>query len=383
MEEKNHKILIYIPSFTIGGTISSLSALLASIDPSRVSVDVYSRSHLGPCRSLLTNCTILKENVWLSSVVRSRGAIIRLLSYIVQSAIHIFSALGVNLAKYTYRLGGKIIGTNSYDVVIAYQESIASYVSYLPAKKRIAWIHCDYERVVQELPSVRKNNCFHQFDKIVCVSKSAKHAFNRIYPELADMTEYIYNIVNDDLIREKARLSKPVNADFMTDRKTIVSVGRFDDVKQFDKIPAIAARIKEFTATPFRWYIIGATKGGDNELKVAECIKASHVEDEVTVYPAQKEIYPYIAYADILVNTSRSETFSMVVFEARALGTIPVINKIPIADEVVNNTKDGFICSLNEMPNVIARLLESDVELDKRIWDNQESITSFYKLVEE
>ena len=157
--------------------MSSLSALLSSINPSRVEVDVYSRSHLGPCRSQLSNCKILEENVWLSSVVRSRGPIIKLFSYVLQLLIHVCSALGFNLAKYTYRWGGKSINSDRYDAVIAFQESVASYVSYLPAKKRIAWVHCDYERVVMERPTFKQNRFFNQFDKIVCVSYSAKDAF--------------------------------------------------------------------------------------------------------------------------------------------------------------------------------------------------------------
>ena len=307
----------------------------------------------------------------------------KLLSYGVQLIIHICSALGINIAKYTYCIGGRIIGSDHYDAVIAYQEAVASYVSYMPAKKRIAWIHCDYERVVVENPLAKKNNRFHLFDNIVCVSKSAMAAFERVFPNLAERASYIYNIVDDNKIRKLASHSKPVNSDYLTDRKTIVSVGRYDNVKQFDMIPSIAARIKELTAIPFRWYIIGAATGGDNEKKVSERIKEYHVEEEVIIYPAQKEVYPYISAADILVNTSRSETFSMVVFEARAFGVIPIMNDIPIAKEVIDDGKDGFICSLSDMPTLIAKLLDSDIEMGNRFWDNLESINRFYKLVEE
>ena len=381
MEEKKSKILIYIPSFTIGGTISSLSALLASIDRSRVTIDVYSRSHLGPCRAQLTNCRILKENLWLSSVVRSRGFVMKLLSYGVQLIINVCSSLGINIAKYTYCIGGRMIGSEHYDAVIAYQEAVASYVSYMPAKKRIAWIHCDYERVVNENPMAKKNNRFRLFDNIVCVSKSAMVAFERVFPNLAERASYIYNIVDDNKIKELASHSKPVNSDYLTDRKTIVSVGRYDDVKQFDMIPSIAASIKELSAIPFRWYIIGAATGGDNEKKVSARIKEYHVEDEVIIYPAQAEVYPYIAAADILVNTSRSETFSMVIFEARSLDVVPVMNDIPVAHEVINNGIDGIISTIDNMPICISKLLEDTTLYSFESWDNEESINNFYKLI--
>ena len=305
----------------------------------------------------------------------------KLLSYGVQLIIHICSVLGINIAKYTYCIGGRIIGSDHYDAVIAYQEAVASYVSYMPAKKRIAWIHCDYERVVVENPLAKKNNRFHLFDNIVCVSKSAMAAFERVFPNLAERASYIYNIVDDNKIRELASHSKPVNSDYLTDRKTIVSVGRYDNVKQFDMIPSIAARIKELTAIPFRWYIIGAATGGDNEKRVSERIKEYHVEEEVIIYPAQKEVYPYIFAADILVNTSRSETFSMVIFEARALNVIPVMNNIPVAEEVIEDGKDGFVCSLNDMPNVIVKLLETCFDMKTKSWDNQVSINKFYNLI--
>lgn len=362
--------------------MASLSALLAAIDPLRVDVDVYCRSHLGPCRSQLTNCNILKENIWLSSVVRSRGFFVQMISYIVQLAIHLFSVIGINIARSTYLLGGRIIKSNKYDCVIAFQEAVLPFVSYIPAKKKVAWIHCDYERVVKENTKAKEDNCFDRFDRIVCVSNSAKEAFERVFPEYAYKTEYIYNVVDYETIRKKAIDSTPVNSDFLLDRKTIVSVGRFDSIKQFDLIPGIAATIKQLTTVPFRWYIIGATDGGEYETAISNLIKKCNVENEVIVYPAQQGIYPYIASSDILVNTSRSESFSMVVFEARALGVIPVMNDIAVAHEVINNEIDGLIATIEDMPKCIAGLLESDKKWLFKPWDSDNAINKLYKLIE-
>ena len=359
--------------------MASLASLLSAIDPSRVQIDVYCRSHLGPCKSNLTNCNVLKERLFLSSVIRSRGFFMKCLSYAFQFLLRFAKICKFNLERYTYALGGRLIKANDYDAIIAYQESIARYVQYIKSTNKIAWVHCDYERLINERPEIIHQVNFEIYDKIVCVSKSAKASFLRVFPGLSSKVLHIYNIVDSVKIRDEEKSSPNCNADFVKEGKTIVSVGRFDEVKQFDKIPFIASKIKELTNVPFKWYIIGAGNNKDYEDVVQAKIKKFSVDDNVIIYPAQKHVYPYMM-ADVLVSTSKSETFSLVVFEARALGVLPLMNDIPIAYEIIRDAETGFISSLDKMPMILTNILENNIKLDFDDWDNSESIASFYNL---
>lgn len=367
------KILFVIPSFTIGGTVISLQSLLFQIKES-YDISIYSRSSLGGKKSLFRDYRVLKENIWLSTTVRSRGLMTYLLSAVLQATIKLLKKLKIDLTPYCVRRGCKKIKSYQYDLVVSYQESLASFVGYFPGKKA-CWIHSDIRRLDY-------GDSFASFDHIICVSEFAKQCFLSKYPLLTDRTKVIYNRIDDKYIMSKANQGDVLDVLFDCSKFTIVSVGRLDNVKQFDKIPAIAKRLKSEIGSTFKWYIIGYSRQFlTNRERLQTEINQNDLSAEVILLKEKNNVYPYIAKSDVLVITSKSETFSLVAFEARVLGTPIIINDIPIAQEILTDDS-GIISDLDNMHEAILRIYKEPFRVKSYISPSLSALSNFDTILE-
>lgn len=375
------KLLFVIPNFTIGGITSSLWALLSALDYSKLEVDIFCRQKTGALIDAFTQVRILPENIWLSAGIEEGNIMTRLAFGFFKGFRIMMRFLGVDVNVLYGRIGGKQLGTLEYDAVISFHEGLSPIVCYYPAKKRIAWIHSDYVRH-RAMVGKDEEKQYRLYDHIVCVSEFARSVFARTYPSLDNRTIAIHNIIPIDEIRRRAKDNADIDERFTTDKFTIVSVGRLDPVKQFDRIPDIVLSIKKQTDIPFRWYIIGGSRGyGDVDAFMSNNIEQKQVEEDIILLGEKKNVYPYVCKADLYVCTSESESFPLAVNEAKALGIPVVSNTFPSATESLVDGVDGRIVSINDMPGVIADIMSNSVHFDGSIIDNETPLNQFYKLI--
>lgn len=373
------RILVTMPSYEIGGITTSLYNLLSSIDPERLRVDLFAQPK-GYYSGKMPNCNELPQNVWLSYPYVNGNIFIKIFQTIVYGARFLLSKVKIDIFPLIYHIGGKSLGSDKYDAVACFSEGQASTVAYYPAKKRIQWIHCDYRRSGAASNYVGQKRVYKKIDKVVCVSEFVKKVFSEIYPEYASKTLSIHNIIDTKSIIEK---SSAAISDTSFDHSgfTIVSCGRLDPVKQFSLIPSIAARVKSGTNIPFKWYIIG---GGDDEekAKIESEIQRNGVEGIVVLLGMKDNPYKYMAKSNLYVCTSSSESFPMVVNEAKALGVPVISNDFPSVYESVEDGVDGYITTIDDMSVKIAEFMESPLKIMPDRIDNQASLDAIYKLFE-
>ena len=188
-------------------------------------------------------------------------------------------------------------------------------------------------------------------------------------------------MINMEDIRAKAKSIEDLDERFKTDTFTIVSCGRLDPVKQFSKIPEIALEIKAKSDKVFRWYIIG---GGfpEEQRKIEMEIEKYGLENTVFLLGQKNNVYPYMAKANIYVCTSQSESFPLVVNEAKAL-CVPVIsNNFPSVYEPIEEGVDGFVVPLEKMSDKIIDFMDNPLVINHCRIDNTEALESFYKVFE-
>lgn len=358
---RGKKILIVIPSFSIGGTIVSLHSLLSLMDTSKYEIDVFALSRAGEYLNRLPNCRVLPENMWLSLRYFGSNPLKKFFVCLLRVFRVGLSKIGISIVPFLCKIGGRQLKMDSYDVVISYVESINPIVCYYPAKKRIAWIHCDYSRHLALAKKRSEENVYTQFKHIICVSEFAKSVFCKFYPNLSSRVHAIHNVINEENIRCQAQKTSDLEPLFKTDRFTLVSVGRLDPVKQFDKIPYIAAEIKRLTAKPFYWYIIGGSRGFQTmENQIRNDVINQGVSDNVVLLGEKSNVYPYMVKADLYVSTSLSESFPLVINEAKALGIPIVSNNFGSASESIEDGVDGYIVPIESMADVIVNLIETE-----------------------
>lgn len=380
MNKQAKRVLFIMPQYEIGGITVSLYSLLSMINPSRLKVDVFA-SPVGPYKGKMPNCTELPENLWLSYPMVNGNASVKVFQTLVYGTRYLLSKIHINTFPLLHWIGGKSLRSDQYDAVVCFSEGLAYTVCSFPAKKLIQWIHCDYSRHLEHKNPKFEHYAYQRFDKVVCVSEFAKGVFSEIYPEFADKTIAIHNVINVEDIQTKAKMCDDLDGRFKTDVFTIVSCGRLDPVKQFSKIPEIASQIKTKTDKPFRWYIIGG--GFQEEQKLIETeITKFGLEKTVILLGAKTNAYPYMAKADLYVCTSSSESFPLVVNEAKALGVPIISNGFPSVRESVEDGVDGYITKLDIMSQQIAHFMESPLKIMGSRIDNTSSLEAVYKLFE-
>ena len=377
------RILVIIGSFAIGGSRSSLYSLLSVLDAQKVQVDVFARERIGPLMEIMPNCRILPENIWLSHHIYEGSRLQKWLSMVLYFLRGSLQRLGLDLFKLYNSIGGKQIKSDAYDAVIGFDEMQARYISYLPAKKRIVWLHCDYRRFINGHDEAKY---YERIDHVVCVSRFAKEAFLSVLPQFEPKVVIIRNAINVEDIVAKSKLVTPeVECYFPHDYEktfTIISIGRLDPVKQFEKIPAIVADVKRRLdgKLSFQWLIIG---GGDADVKrmIEKEIETYHVNGEVHLLGAQTNPYPYLAKSDLNVCTSSNETFSYTIHEGLALQVPFLCNDFQGASDSVHGGQEGYIMPLAEMPAIIAKLINSPMHIGACTISNDELLSKLYNLV--
>src|SRR5690606_16581840 len=100
----------------------------------------------------------------------------------------------------------------------------------------------------------------------------------------------------------------------------IVSVGKLNKVKGYDRLIAVAAKLKK-DAINFNLVIVGE---GDERKNLEKLISENQLENQVKLIGFHQNPYKYISKSDLFVSSSRSEGFSSVVVESVIL-EIPVL----------------------------------------------------------
>lgn len=384
------RILIFTPSFEIGGTNSSLLAFLSQVDSAVLDVDVFALKKDGYYKSVLPKCRILGENIWISRIIIEGGIIKRNLNLFFRAIRKIFNYIGIDITSLYIRLAGITLRTRSYDAVISFQENLSDILSRLPSKKRIAWIRSEYSRYYELNKKKDETDIYKRIHVVVCVSDFAKNSFLKFFPTIGNKVVVIHNFMDVDGIRERAKESILFHKDFDNSVFTIISIGRIDRVKQFEMIPLIAKEIKCLTDKPFKWYIIGGSSGDfylDN--MIINRIVENQLEKTVFLLGEITNINPYLQQSNLFVHTSKSETFSRVVNEAKILCVPSVINDYDCSYEFVKDGYDGIIVNNAKMAGVIAGLIENHsllYEIKRNLqvqhYDNLALMSQFYRLLD-
>lgn len=382
------KILIIVPYFGVGGTISSLSAFLDNVNPKVLNVDIFARKRRGEYLNKLQNCNILPENIFLSSDLYESNIIKKIFCRSLHVLNFVLGKVGLSLYPVTCLIGGKQMKTTDYDAVISYQESLSGFLSYIPAKKRIAWIRSEYERYLKVGNGKDETKYFKKIDTVVAVSDFARGSFLKVHPWHTNVVT-INNYMNVEDVRERSKEKSQISKDFKKGDFTIVSVGRISPVKQFEKIPTILNNIRMRTCKDVRWYIVGGTRGyNDLMWQINADVERYGLKDSFKVLPETSNPFAYMAEADLFVHTSISETYSRVVAESKSVGTPIVVNNFEAAYEFVKDGLEGVIVPINKMAEVIADIITNENKYDnfKRNltsfeWDNDKIMKQTIEII--
>ena len=351
------KILIVVPGCETGGVLTSLIALLNSTFVNRYQVNIFIISGYKKKINPIVAKYDIGNNFWTSKVhsyvLNARGWNKFVLS--CYKVLFRVPWLGNRIINHIESVAIRKIESHDYYCVISFQEEVSlQFVSKFSNPNKVAWIHCDYSRIFTN--KTTEMRFFAMYPKIVTVSNYTRESFCKLLPELANRVHVIYNIMDKESIMAKAE-QKIEDRNFSTNNFTIISVGRISEVKQFDKIPAIASILKS-KGYSFMWYILGGINEPPAFEKLQRSITEHSVEDCVICLGNKSNPYPYFKAANLLVSTSYSEACPMIFNEAKILNLPILTNNYGSAYEFIKEEQDGLICEIDQMADVITNIIE-------------------------
>lgn len=273
-----------------------------------------------------------------------------------------------------------------YDIAVSYAQdnSGKSYaigcndyvLEKVEAPVKVAFVHCDFIRYGGNDKVTRQQ--YRRFDRIACVSKSARKALLNVLPELRGKTYVVENCTDYEGIRRLAEEpvepfgpdavtgttpedgespetdvtpeagvasvtdATPGNASSM--RLNMISVSRLTaekgHVRAMEALQDVMKRHPGLT-----WTIIG---DGPCMKDIVYTARDKGILERVFLYGAQKNPYPYMKKADLFFLPSIHEAAPMVFGEALALDLPVLTTDTCTAARKLADDKLGIVCANSE-----------------------------------
>lgn len=248
-----------------------------------------------------------------------------------------------------------------FDVAISFLEGMPLKMHAMiteVADRNYSWVHVDLDNYRYEVSQFRMGEeikAYNKMDGVVCVANDTAETFKRRFPNCQTPVRVVYNPMDTKKIYIK---SKEFNVS--KDVFTICVVGRLSDQKKPQRVIRLARKIKD-EGLRIKIQLIG---DGDLREELMKLSELNGVEDMVEFLGFQRNPFPYVKAADMLLSTSGYEGFSLVICEAMALGVPVVATKTAGPMEILNNDRYGLLCEHDDesIYQAVKRMVE-DAEL--------------------
>lgn len=374
--ENRRIVLFFIDSLTCGGAEKSLISLLPLLDYSKVQVDLMLVERGGVFEQYVP------KEVNVLSLSRPQKMFYRI--GLLWFSILLRVLRQRHGAEVRWMAMHSVYGTlkKEYDVAIAYQQGFPTYyvAQKVKAKHKYAWVNADLQKAGYREAFNRRH--YDMYDKVVPVSDVLCDMMCKMEYVDASKLFTVYDILNPDLIRTMSQ----EKLDVLTNQgNTIVTTGRLALPKNHVLAVETAALLKQ-KGLDFVWYFVG---DGPERRHIERLIERYALEEQVKLVGMQPNPYPYMAMADVYVQTSSFEGFGLTINEARILHKPVVSTNFPVVYNQIKDGENGLIAEMT--PESVAEkilMLINDDALRERIIDatkrevNTTSVTEPQKVMD-
>lgn len=210
-----------------------------------------------------------------------------------------------------------------------------------------------------------------KFNKIITLTEKDKINYIQKFNLSETKVDYIYNFIDDELLNLKN--------EYNLDSKKIITVGRFDKVKGYDRLVKIAKKVLEKNKD-WEWHIYG---DGEEFKNIETLIKEKQLENKLILKGKVDNIYELYKEYSFYVMTSYYEGLPMVLLEAKA-NNLPLISfDIETGpSEIIRNEIDGYLIennNLEQMTEKINYLIKNENIREKFSDRSKENLDKFKK----
>lgn len=345
------KVLFVCASLKVGGAEKSLVNLLNLIDYTKYDVDLMLFQKQGAfLEQLPKEVTLLEmkpnaKALYDRMPISFRNVCMQIMKYVSTFVETIlwkeYDALRAHRWVDVYKHICEPLDQH-YDVAVGFQSGEPTYymLDKVTAKRYITFFHTDISNIT--LAKNIERQYLKKVDLIATISDKCVESINKEFPEYTEKTVCLENLTSSQLIRSLAGNTAPDEYGSCPDCTIIVSVGRLIALKGYDMAIEAAAilRRKGFS---FQWFIIG--EGNERSALTAQ-IRKNGLEDCFHLLGLKTNPYPYMKFADILVQSSRYEGKSVVLDEAKFLEKNIVVTNYNSAKDQITDGENGLIAEM-------------------------------------
>lgn len=224
---------------------------------------------------------------------------------------------------------------------------------------------------------------YRKAEKIIAVSRKSAELLRQFRPKYRDKVVAVHNLTDVEHVRKQAMGERVLPKEGFH----LVTCGRLAEVKGIDWAILACRQLLSEGDTDIHWWILG---DGPLRNQLTNQIEEAGLGAHVHLLGVRENPYPYMAAADLYVQPSREECYSVAVLEAKALCK-PILATIPAAEEQLCSGVNGLLCEPNpesivrgirylythweEMAKFVRALENSDPEAE-----NKEIMDSLYRL---
>ena len=241
------------------------------------------------------------------------------------------------------------VGKEKYDVEIAFFRGLPVKIisgSTNRGAVRLAWVHNDFRKAKGYKNNFADINkaaaAYSSFDRVICVSNDAKAGFIETVGDAGNLTT-IYNMLPAERIRALA--AEKISGEYPRAKLHLVVAARLCDKAkgQLRLINAVTKLHNE--GADISLSVVG---GGEDLEKLQRAVKDKNAENYITLHGQQKNPYPFIKNADLLVCSSYYEGFNLTVAEALILETPVLSTQCSGPCEILDGGKYGMLVANTE-----------------------------------
>lgn len=388
------KILFVIPTMRMGGAEKSLVTLLNCMDRKKYNIDLLLFEGGGILQNeipadvniiladSITQAMILEFRYYAKNLLRKHQyiAYLRRLWTSVNPKIKKNQKFCWNYLKNSIPFFEK-----EYDFAISYLEGLTAYyvIDKVNAKKKIGWIHIDMtgRMMLQE-----EQQYYENFDYLITISEVCRKVFVKLVPTVQGRISVLENLTDIEKVKNSAKMDVDFSG-WEKNKIQIVTVGRLDTQKGIDLAAFACKRLKD-EGFDVCWHVYGE---GIQKNMLENIIEENQLQNIFILEGVKANPYPYMAQADMIVQSSRYEGKSIVLDEAKLLGKAIVVTNYPSVNDQIINGDTGIIvdCSSQGIAEGV-KLLINNEDIRKKIeennsktpMDNTDILNRFYQILE-
>ena len=204
---------------------------------------------------------------------------------------------------------------------------------------KLGWIHTDIKKINNN--KKLDESAFKKLNTVITVSQNSLRNLKEIYPAFADKFKCIIlpSLLNYDEINRLAQEPNKMDGE----ETRILSVGRLVELKGFHLCVSACKRLLD-EGYKVKWYVAGE---GDFRDELQKEIEKCGVKDNFILLGNCANPYTYINGADICVQPSSYEGYSVAVFEEKYFQKPVVVTSIPSNLEMITDKENGVIIERN------------------------------------